>query len=37
MVQVAHKRPDGGSALEDLIEHGMPIESTVKLAAPGTS
>jgi nondiscriminating aspartyl-tRNA synthetase len=31
MVQVTHKRPDGGSALEDLIEHGMPIESAVKV------
>lgn len=31
MVQVTHKRPDGGSALEDLIEHEMPIESAVKV------
>lgn len=30
-VQVTHKRSDGGSALEDLIEHGMPIESAVKV------
>lgn len=31
MVQVTHKRPNGGSALEDLIEHEMPIESAVKV------
>lgn len=31
MVQVTHKRPEEGSALEDLIEHGMPIESAVKV------
>lgn len=31
MVQVTHQRPDGGSALEHLIEHEMPIESTVKV------
>jgi nondiscriminating aspartyl-tRNA synthetase len=31
MVQVTHKRPDGGSVLEDLIEHEMPIESAVKV------
>ncbi len=31
MVQVTHKRPDGGSVLEDVIEHGMPIESAVKV------
>ncbi|MGH3832985.1 MAG: aspartate--tRNA(Asn) ligase [Pseudonocardiaceae bacterium] len=31
MTQVTHKRPQGGSDLEDLIEHGMPIESAVKV------
>jgi aspartyl-tRNA synthetase len=31
MVQVTHKRADGGSVLEDLIEHEMPIESAVKV------
>jgi aspartyl-tRNA synthetase len=31
MVQIAHKRPEGGSALEETIEHGMPIESAVKV------
>ncbi len=31
MTQVTHKRLDGGSALEDLIEHGMPIESAIKV------
>ncbi|MGH3623588.1 MAG: amino acid--tRNA ligase-related protein, partial [Sciscionella sp.] len=31
MVQVAHKRPDGGSALEELIEHEVPIESAIKV------
>ncbi len=31
MVQVTHKRPGGGSVLEDLIEHEMPIESVVKV------
>jgi aspartyl/asparaginyl-tRNA synthetase len=31
MTQVTHKRSDGGSALEDLIEHGMPIESAIKV------
>lgn len=31
MVQVTHKRPDGGSTLEDLIEHDMPIESAIKV------
>lgn len=31
MAQVTHKRPDGGSALENLIEHGMPVESAVKV------
>ncbi|MGH3717657.1 MAG: aspartate--tRNA(Asn) ligase [Pseudonocardiaceae bacterium] len=31
MTQVTHKRPEGGSDLEDLIEHGMPIESAVKV------
>ncbi|MFI7673198.1 aspartate--tRNA(Asn) ligase [Actinophytocola sp. NPDC049390] len=29
MVQVTHRRPDGGSELEELIEHGMPPESAV--------
>lgn len=32
MVQVTHKRSDGGSVLEDLIEHEMPIESAVKIS-----
>jgi aspartyl-tRNA synthetase len=31
MVQVTHKRPEGGSALEEMIEHGMPVESAVKV------
>ena len=31
MVQIAHQRPDGGSALEQLIEHEMPIESAIKV------
>jgi aspartyl-tRNA synthetase len=31
MVQITHKRPEGGSALEELIEHGMPIESAVRV------
>lgn len=31
MVQVTHKRPEEGSALEGLIEHGMPIESAIKV------
>jgi nondiscriminating aspartyl-tRNA synthetase len=31
MVQIAHRRPDGGSVLEQLIEHEMPIESAIKV------
>src|SRR5437879_2095416 len=31
MVQVTHKRREGGSALEEMIEHGMPVESAVKV------
>jgi aspartyl-tRNA synthetase len=31
MAQVTHKRPEGGNALEGLIEHAMPIESAVKV------
>ncbi|MBV9140466.1 MAG: aspartate--tRNA(Asn) ligase [Pseudonocardiales bacterium] len=31
LVQVTHKRPEGGSALEEVIEHGMPPESAVKV------
>ena len=31
LVQVTYRRPDGGSALEELIEHGMPPESAVKV------
>lgn len=31
LVQVTHRRPEGGSALEEVIEHGMPPESAVKV------
>jgi nondiscriminating aspartyl-tRNA synthetase len=31
MVQVAHKRSEDGNVLEGLIEHGMPIESAIKV------
>jgi aspartyl/asparaginyl-tRNA synthetase len=31
MAQVTHKRSDSGNVLEGLIEHGMPIESAVKV------
>jgi aspartyl-tRNA synthetase len=31
LAQITHKRPDGGSELEDLIEHGMPPESAIKV------
>src|SRR5207237_6368309 len=31
MVQVTHKRTEGGGALEELTEHGMPVESAVKV------
>jgi len=31
MAQVTHRRPDDGSPLEELIEHGMPVESAVKV------
>lgn len=31
LMQVTHKRPDGGSELETLIEHSMPPESAVKV------
>lgn len=31
MVQVTYRRLDAGSAMEDLIEHGMPPESAVKV------
>lgn len=31
MVQVTHKRPDDDSSLEERIEHGMPLESAVKV------
>ena len=31
LVQVTHRRPEGGSALEDLIEREMPVESAVKV------
>jgi aspartyl-tRNA synthetase len=31
IVQVTHKRTGDGSALEETIEHGMPIESAVKV------
>jgi nondiscriminating aspartyl-tRNA synthetase len=30
-VQVTHRRPEGGSPLEDLIEREMPVESAVKV------
>lgn len=30
-MQVTYKRPDGGSALEEPIEHEMPIESAIKV------
>lgn len=32
LAQITHKRPDGGSELEDLIEHGMPPESAIKVS-----
>ncbi|MGH3999853.1 MAG: amino acid--tRNA ligase-related protein, partial [Pseudonocardiaceae bacterium] len=31
LMQVTHKRPDGGSELEEVIEHGMPPESAIKV------
>ena len=31
IAQVTHRRPEGGSALEEMIEHGMPVESAVKV------
>ncbi|MGH3624179.1 MAG: OB-fold nucleic acid binding domain-containing protein, partial [Sciscionella sp.] len=31
LVQLTHQRPDGGSEVEDLIEHGMPPESAIKV------
>lgn len=31
LAQVTHRRPDGGSELEDLIEHGMPPESAIQV------